>query len=187
APATEGRGAPRIAKNGKRGRYRERSTESHQGRSAHARAADTEHRIAKADGTGIGRTFRSRANCVRHAPLGRLRHRGNCSGFEIQFERDEEHRLSRRTKIAADVAAVRRNEISSPRHGNGTMKHMTEEELIAYREGVAEQRVTISEHLAACEQCRGELERIEAVLAALDTLAVPDPGTDYGRQVWKEI
>jgi anti-sigma factor RsiW len=67
------------------------------------------------------------------------------------------------------------------------MKHMTEEELIAYREGVAEQRLAISEHLAACKECRAELERIEAVLAALDTLPVPDPGADYGRQVWKEI
>jgi hypothetical protein len=67
------------------------------------------------------------------------------------------------------------------------MKHMTEEELIGYREGVAEQRAVISEHLAACEECRGELQRIEAVLAALDTLPVPDPGADYGRQVWREI
>jgi hypothetical protein len=67
------------------------------------------------------------------------------------------------------------------------MKHMTEEELIAYREGVAEQRAVISEHLTACEECRGQLERIEAVLAALDTLPVPDPGADYGRRVWKEI
>jgi hypothetical protein len=67
------------------------------------------------------------------------------------------------------------------------MKHMTEEELIAYREGVTEQRAVISEHLAGCEECRAELQRIEAVLAALDTLPVPDPGADYGRQVWKEI
>jgi hypothetical protein len=67
------------------------------------------------------------------------------------------------------------------------MKHMTEEELIAYREGVAEQRALISGHLAVCEECRGELARIEAVLAALDTLPVPDPGADYGRRVWREI
>jgi len=67
------------------------------------------------------------------------------------------------------------------------MNHLTEEELIAYREGVAEKRAVISEHLAACEECRGELERIEAVLAALDTLPVPDPGADYGRRVWREI
>ena len=67
------------------------------------------------------------------------------------------------------------------------MKHMKEEELIAYREGVAEQRAVVAEHLAACEKCRAEMARIEAVLAALDTLPVPDPGADYGRHVWKEI
>ena len=67
------------------------------------------------------------------------------------------------------------------------MKHLKEEELIAYREGVAVQRAAISEHLAGCEECCGELERIEAVLAALDTLPVPDPGGDYGRHVWQQI
>src|SRR5437867_10029727 len=67
------------------------------------------------------------------------------------------------------------------------MRHMREEELIAYREGVAERRAVIADHLSACEKCRAEMERIEAVLAALDTLPVPDPGADYGRQVWKEI
>ncbi len=67
------------------------------------------------------------------------------------------------------------------------MKHMTEQELIAYREGVVEQRAAISTHLAACHECREELERIEAVLGALDTLPVADPGADYGRRVWQQI
>ena len=67
------------------------------------------------------------------------------------------------------------------------MKHMTEEELIAYRERVAPERGGISEHLAACEECRTEMERIEAVLSALDTLPVPDPGKDYGRRVWQQL
>ena len=67
------------------------------------------------------------------------------------------------------------------------MKHMTEEELIAYKEGVAARRAVIAQHLAACEECRAELERIEAVLAALDTLPVPNPGDDYGRHVWQQI
>lgn len=64
---------------------------------------------------------------------------------------------------------------------------MTEEELIAYREGEASQREAIAEHLAACKECRTEMERIDAVLAALDTLPVPDPGEDYGRRVWQQI
>ena len=67
------------------------------------------------------------------------------------------------------------------------MKHMTEQELIAFREGVADQRAVISDHLAACGECRSELERIEAVLAALDSLPVPDPGADYGTRVWQQI
>ncbi len=67
------------------------------------------------------------------------------------------------------------------------MRHVTEEELIAYREGLASQRSVISQHLAACEQCRAELQRIEAVLAALDTLPAPDPGADYGQRVWQQI
>lgn len=67
------------------------------------------------------------------------------------------------------------------------MKHMTEEELIAYKEGVAAQRAVIAQHLTVCEECRVELERIEAVLAALDSLPVPNPGDDYGRHVWQQI
>lgn len=67
------------------------------------------------------------------------------------------------------------------------MKHITEEELIAYREGVTAERVGIARHLAVCEECRAELERIEAVLAALDTLPVPDPGDSYGRHLWQQI
>src|SRR6266702_1299178 len=67
------------------------------------------------------------------------------------------------------------------------MRHVTEEELIAYREGLASQRAVISQHLGACEECRAELQWIEAVLAALDTLPVPDPGADYGRRVWQQI
>lgn len=67
------------------------------------------------------------------------------------------------------------------------MRHMTEEELIAYREGVASPRAEFSQHLAGCDECRAELEKIEAVLAALDTLPVPDPGEDYGRRVWQQL
>ena len=67
------------------------------------------------------------------------------------------------------------------------MKHATEEDLVAYREGMSAERSAIREHLTGCEECRKELERIEAVLAALDTLPVPDPGDDYGRRVWQQL
>jgi hypothetical protein len=67
------------------------------------------------------------------------------------------------------------------------MKHLSEEELIAFREGITSERATIAEHLAGCDECRAELERLDAVLAALGTLPVPDPGPDYGRRVWQQI
>jgi hypothetical protein len=67
------------------------------------------------------------------------------------------------------------------------MKHPKEEELIGYREGEGLRREEISTHLSECEECRAELQRIEEVLKALDSLPVPDPGEDYGRSVWQQI
>jgi hypothetical protein len=67
------------------------------------------------------------------------------------------------------------------------MKHLNEEELIAYREGETSQREAIAAHLAECGKCREEMERIQAVLAALDALPVPNPGEDYGLRVWQRI
>ncbi|MGB2642023.1 MAG: hypothetical protein WA530_01505 [Candidatus Acidiferrum sp.] len=67
------------------------------------------------------------------------------------------------------------------------MNHLTEEELIAYREGEPTQREAIAEHLTNCAACRVEFEHIEAVLAALDNLPVPERGPEYGRAVWQQI
>ena len=67
------------------------------------------------------------------------------------------------------------------------MKHLSEEELIGYREGETTQREAIAEHLTACTACREELRRIEAVLNALDNLPVPYRGEEYGRRVWQQI
>jgi hypothetical protein len=67
------------------------------------------------------------------------------------------------------------------------MKHLTEAELIAYREGEVSQRAAITGHLSSCQDCHAELARIKAVFAALDTVQVPDPGEDYGRRVWQQI
>ncbi len=67
------------------------------------------------------------------------------------------------------------------------MKHLTEEELIGYREGETTQREAIAEHLTSCTACRTELERIDAVLSALDNLPVPERGPEYGRAVWQKI
>jgi len=67
------------------------------------------------------------------------------------------------------------------------MKHMTEEELVAYRDGEVKGRETCAAHLQECEECRAELQRIEAVFAALNAMPVPDPGEGYGQRVWQQI
>jgi hypothetical protein len=67
------------------------------------------------------------------------------------------------------------------------MKHPKEEELIAYHDGDAAAREAIAEHLSDCPECETELARIDALLAALNTIPVPEPGDDYGQRVWQQI
>ncbi len=67
------------------------------------------------------------------------------------------------------------------------MNHPNEEELIAYHGGEPAKREAIATHVADCPECRAELARIDAVLAALSSLPVPDPGHDYGARVWQKI
>lgn len=67
------------------------------------------------------------------------------------------------------------------------MKHRTEEELIAYRDGDAKDRAGIAEHLRRCAECREEMERIEAVYAAMSAMSVPEPGEEFERRVWQKI
>jgi hypothetical protein len=67
------------------------------------------------------------------------------------------------------------------------MKHPKEEELIAYHDGDDAGREMITAHLGDCPECQAELARIDALLAALNTIPVPDPGEDYGQRVWQQI
>lgn len=67
------------------------------------------------------------------------------------------------------------------------MTHMTEEEIIAHRDGETRNRESFAAHLNECLDCRRELERIEAVFAALDAMPIPDPGEDFTRRVWQNI
>lgn len=67
------------------------------------------------------------------------------------------------------------------------MNHMTEEQLIAYRDGETRERQRFAGHLNECEICRHEMEHIEAVFTALNAMPVPDPGEDFPRRVWQTI
>lgn len=67
------------------------------------------------------------------------------------------------------------------------MKHLTEEELIAYRDGDPREREAVASHLRECAECREQLQQIEAVYAALDAIPVPDPGEDFERRIWQQL
>jgi hypothetical protein len=67
------------------------------------------------------------------------------------------------------------------------MKHLAEEELMAYRDGETRSREAIAAHLEECPECARHLEQIEAVLSTLNALPVPEPGEDYGQRVWRQI
>ncbi len=67
------------------------------------------------------------------------------------------------------------------------MKHMTEEEMVAYRDREPKGREKCAAHLRECTECRGELERIEAVFAALNALPGPDPGEGFEQRLWRQI
>jgi hypothetical protein len=67
------------------------------------------------------------------------------------------------------------------------MKHLTEEQLIGYCVRETAQKEVIAAHVKECQECRAELTRIEAVLRALDSMEVPDPGANYGARVWQQL
>lgn len=67
------------------------------------------------------------------------------------------------------------------------MNHLTDEELIAYRDGETRNREAFTAHLNECAQCQREMARLDVVFAALDSMPVPDPGEDFGRRVWQQI
>jgi len=67
------------------------------------------------------------------------------------------------------------------------MKHPTELDLIAYRDADRKQHSEIAAHVQDCAECRGELQRIESVYAAMDAMPVPDPGDDYELRVWRRL
>lgn len=67
------------------------------------------------------------------------------------------------------------------------MKHFSEMELIAYRDGEMNEREAVLAHLRECAECRAELAAIEKVFAAMDAVPVPEPGEDYGQRVWRQI
>ena len=67
------------------------------------------------------------------------------------------------------------------------MNHLNEEQLILYHYGEASNRNAIAEHLDVCESCRASYQALQRVLAAVDTLPVPERSEHYGAEVWRQV
>ncbi|MGE5278207.1 MAG: hypothetical protein ACM3SU_14505 [Acidobacteriota bacterium] len=67
------------------------------------------------------------------------------------------------------------------------MSHLTEEDLILHHYGEASDPSRVEVHLARCERCRAERERLAADLSLLGALPEPRPDETYGRRVWSAL
>ncbi len=67
------------------------------------------------------------------------------------------------------------------------MKHMNEEQLVAYRDGESRGREAFTAHLNECAECRREMDQLDAFFATLDAVPIPDPGEDLAQRVWQQI
>lgn len=67
------------------------------------------------------------------------------------------------------------------------MTHVSEGELILYYYGEAVEHVNIEAHLASCLSCRDQYRDLQCVLAAADTLAVPERSAEYGSEIWQRL
>jgi hypothetical protein len=65
------------------------------------------------------------------------------------------------------------------------MQHLNEEQLVLQHYGDAD--AGAAEHLAGCDQCRGECDVIRRVLSLVDGVPVPERSTDYGETVWNSV
>ena len=67
------------------------------------------------------------------------------------------------------------------------MNHLNEDQLILYHYGEASGCDEVAEHLEGCEACRANYQALQRVLAAVETLPVPDRAESYGAEVWRQV
>jgi hypothetical protein len=67
------------------------------------------------------------------------------------------------------------------------MNHASEEDLVLHHYGDSEEAAALEAHVAGCEACRGEQDRLRRTLDAVPAEPVPARGEDYGARVWERI
>ena len=65
--------------------------------------------------------------------------------------------------------------------------HFTEEELVWFFYGEAENAAEIDLHLQLCRRCRAEFEALKTDMGTIASWTVPDRGPEYGQEVWRAL
>ena len=66
------------------------------------------------------------------------------------------------------------------------MNHLSESQLALHYYGDADDAAAIERHLAECDACRREFQKMQAVLSSV-TIDVPEPAPDYEDRVWNKL
>lgn len=67
------------------------------------------------------------------------------------------------------------------------MKHVSEQQLVLYYYGEAQQPQEIKSHLAACNACNTEYSKIERTLAQVEPIVAPEPDAMYEQKLWYRL
>ncbi len=67
------------------------------------------------------------------------------------------------------------------------MNHVTEEELVLHYYGEEGDALAAEKHLEECPECRALYASLQRVFLAVDSLPVPERGSEYGAEVWRRI
>lgn len=66
-------------------------------------------------------------------------------------------------------------------------RHFTEEDLVWFFYGEADNAAEIDLHLTLCHQCRTEYESLKIAMNTISSWSEPEHASDYGQQVWREL
>jgi hypothetical protein len=67
------------------------------------------------------------------------------------------------------------------------MSHLTDADLVLYRQNEAPDQAAVAAHLESCARCRAELDTLSRVLALVETDTAPVREASYGVSVWNAI
>jgi hypothetical protein len=67
------------------------------------------------------------------------------------------------------------------------MNHLSEEQIILHYFGDAESEEEIRSHLAQCQACRTEFERVQSLLGKIEPTEVPEPPSFFEEKMWLNL